>query len=61
MVSEKVPKELEAMRRTVQYLQKVASEPVMGQADIRELEQKVRPSMWCSVPMSSYNFDVFIS
>lgn len=42
MVSEKLPKELEGMRRAVQYLQKVASEPAMGQADLHELEDKVR-------------------
>ncbi|KAI3372262.1 hypothetical protein L3Q82_022764, partial [Scortum barcoo] len=42
MVSEKLPKELESMRRTVQYLQKTASEPAMGQADIQELEDKIK-------------------
>ncbi|XP_035497185.1 intraflagellar transport protein 81 homolog [Scophthalmus maximus] len=42
MVSEKLPKELEGMRRTVQYLQKVASEPAMGQADLQELKDKIR-------------------
>ncbi|XP_056273998.1 intraflagellar transport protein 81 homolog isoform X1 [Pseudoliparis swirei] len=42
MVSEKLPKELEAMRRTVQYLQKIASEPAMGQADVQELEDKIK-------------------
>uniref|UniRef100_A0A673BFQ5 Intraflagellar transport protein 81 homolog n=1 Tax=Sphaeramia orbicularis TaxID=375764 RepID=A0A673BFQ5_9TELE len=42
MVSEKLPKELDSMRRTVQYLQKVASEPAMGQADLQELEDKIR-------------------
>ncbi|KAM3611339.1 uncharacterized protein V6R79_016846 [Siganus canaliculatus] len=42
MVSEKLPKELESMRRTVQYLQKIASEPAMGQADIQELEDKIK-------------------
>ncbi|XP_053276443.1 intraflagellar transport protein 81 homolog [Pleuronectes platessa] len=42
MVSEKLPKELERMRHTVQYLQKVASEPAMGQADLQELEDKIR-------------------
>lgn len=41
MVSEKLPKELEAMRRRVQYLQKMAAEPAMGQADVQELEDKV--------------------
>lgn len=46
MVSEKLPKELEAMRRTVQYLQKVAAEPAMGQADLQDLEDKVRTRMW---------------
>ncbi|XP_070820480.1 intraflagellar transport protein 81 homolog [Chaetodon trifascialis] len=42
MVSEKLPKELEGMRRTVQYLQKIASEPAMGQADVQELEDKIK-------------------
>lgn len=42
MVSEKLPKELEGMRRTVQYLQKIAAEPAMGQADLQELEDKIK-------------------
>ncbi|XP_042276951.1 intraflagellar transport protein 81 homolog [Thunnus albacares] len=42
MVSEKLPKELEGMRHTVQYLQKVSSEPAMGQADLQELEDKIK-------------------
>ncbi|XP_060928003.1 intraflagellar transport protein 81 homolog isoform X2 [Limanda limanda] len=42
MVSEKLPKELERMRVSVQYLQKVASEPAMGQADLQELEDKIK-------------------
>ncbi|XP_029296543.1 intraflagellar transport protein 81 homolog isoform X1 [Cottoperca gobio] len=42
MVSEKLPKELEGMRRTVQYLQKIGSEPAMGQADLQELEDKIK-------------------
>lgn len=42
MVSEKLPKELEAMRRRVQYLQKMTAEPAVGQADVQELEEKVR-------------------
>ncbi|KAM4576996.1 intraflagellar transport protein 81 homolog [Odontesthes bonariensis] len=42
MVSEKLPKDLEGMRRRVQYLQKVASEPAMGQADLQELEDKIK-------------------
>ena len=42
MVSDKVPKELETKRRMVQYLQKVASEPAMGPAELQELEDKVR-------------------
>lgn len=42
MVSEKLPKELEATRRRVQYLQKITTEPAMGQADVQELEEKVR-------------------
>lgn len=41
MVFEKLPKELDSMRRTVQYLQKVVSEPAMGQADVQELDNKV--------------------
>ncbi|RXN12397.1 intraflagellar transport 81-like protein [Labeo rohita] len=42
MVSEKLPRELENMRKVVQYLQKVASEPAMGQAELRELEDKIK-------------------
>ncbi|XP_069022328.1 intraflagellar transport protein 81 homolog [Embiotoca jacksoni] len=42
MVSEKLPKELEGMRRTVRYLQKVASEPAMGQAELQELADKIK-------------------
>lgn len=41
MVSEKLPKELEAMRCRVNYLQKVAAEPAVGPADVQELEEKV--------------------
>uniref|UniRef100_A0A8C6V6U2 Intraflagellar transport protein 81 homolog n=1 Tax=Neogobius melanostomus TaxID=47308 RepID=A0A8C6V6U2_9GOBI len=42
MVFEKLPKELDGMRRTVQYLEKVVSEPAMGQTDIQELEDKIK-------------------
>ncbi|XP_077456894.1 intraflagellar transport protein 81 homolog [Stigmatopora argus] len=42
MVSEKLPKELEVLRRTVQYLQKVASEPAMGHGDLLELGDKIK-------------------
>nr|XP_020454832.1 intraflagellar transport protein 81 homolog isoform X2 [Monopterus albus] len=42
MVSEKLPKELEGMRRTVQYLQEVASEPAMGQTNLEDLEDKIK-------------------
>ncbi|XP_074525696.1 intraflagellar transport protein 81 homolog isoform X2 [Halichoeres trimaculatus] len=42
MVSEKLPKELEGMRHMVQYLQKIASEPAMGQADVQELEDRIK-------------------
>ncbi|KAJ7994081.1 hypothetical protein DPEC_G00262230 [Dallia pectoralis] len=42
MVSDKLPKELEGKRRMVQYLRKVVGEPAMGQAELRELEEKIR-------------------
>ncbi|XP_061622661.1 intraflagellar transport protein 81 homolog isoform X1 [Phyllopteryx taeniolatus] len=42
MVSEKLPKELEVLKRTVQYLQKVASEPAMGHGDLLELRDKIK-------------------
>ncbi|XP_038126091.1 intraflagellar transport protein 81 homolog isoform X2 [Cyprinodon tularosa] len=42
MVTEKLPKELKAMRCTVQYMQKVASEPAMGQSDVQEMEDKIK-------------------
>lgn len=41
MASDKVPKELERIRSKVHYLQKVASEPAMGHAELDELEEKV--------------------
>ncbi|XP_077417630.1 intraflagellar transport protein 81 homolog [Vanacampus margaritifer] len=42
MVTEKLPKESEVLRRTVQYLQKVASEPAMGHGDLLELGDKIK-------------------
>ncbi|XP_054628729.1 intraflagellar transport protein 81 homolog isoform X1 [Dunckerocampus dactyliophorus] len=42
MVSEKLPKELEVLRRTVQYLQRVASEPALGHGDLLELGDKIK-------------------
>ncbi|XP_017571611.1 intraflagellar transport protein 81 homolog [Pygocentrus nattereri] len=42
MVSDKLPKELERMRRKVHYLQKVASEPAMGHAELADLEDKIK-------------------
>uniref|UniRef100_A0A667XY96 Intraflagellar transport protein 81 homolog n=1 Tax=Myripristis murdjan TaxID=586833 RepID=A0A667XY96_9TELE len=42
MVSEKLPKELESRIRTDQYLQKVVSEPAMGQAELQELDDKIK-------------------
>lgn len=49
MVSEKLPKELEGTRRTVKYLQKIAAEPAMGQADLQELQDKVGTRTWSEV------------
>lgn len=46
MVSEKLPRELEATRRLAQFLQKVAAEPAMGHADLQELEEKVKTRTW---------------
>ncbi|XP_047236250.1 intraflagellar transport protein 81 homolog [Girardinichthys multiradiatus] len=42
MVTEKLPKELEGMRRTVQCMQKVVSEPAMGQGDLQGMEDKIK-------------------
>ncbi|KAM4809017.1 intraflagellar transport protein 81 homolog [Rhinophrynus dorsalis] len=41
MVSEKLPKELESKRQTLHFLQKVVTEPAMGQSDLSELETKI--------------------
>lgn len=41
MASDKLPKELECIRSKVHYLQKVASEPAMGHAELDDLEEKV--------------------
>ncbi len=54
MVSEKLPRELENMRKVVQYLQKVASEPAMGQAELRELEDKVSRCAWMWILMLKF-------
>ncbi|KAI5095291.1 intraflagellar transport protein 81-like, partial [Silurus meridionalis] len=42
MASDKLPKELERIRSKVHYLQKVASEPAMGHAELDELEEKIK-------------------
>lgn len=41
MVTEKFPKELENKKKELHFLQKVISEPAMGQSDLLELESKV--------------------
>lgn len=41
IVMEKLPKELECTRRSLQLLQKVSSEPTLGPAELQELEDKV--------------------
>ncbi|MCJ8734768.1 hypothetical protein PDJAM_G00239110 [Pangasius djambal] len=42
MASDKLPKELERIRSKVHYLQKAASEPAMGHAELDELEDKIK-------------------
>ncbi|XP_062854560.1 intraflagellar transport protein 81 homolog isoform X2 [Trichomycterus rosablanca] len=42
IMSDKLPKELERIRRKSHNLQKVSSEPAMGQAELDELEDKIR-------------------
>ncbi|XP_072921718.1 intraflagellar transport protein 81 homolog [Hemitrygon akajei] len=42
MVSDKLPKELESKKKTVNFLQKVALEPAMGQSDLNDLEAKIK-------------------
>uniref|UniRef100_A0A8D1U5T6 Intraflagellar transport protein 81 homolog n=1 Tax=Sus scrofa TaxID=9823 RepID=A0A8D1U5T6_PIG len=41
MVTEKFPKELENKKKELHFLQKVISEPAMGQSDLLELESKI--------------------
>uniref|UniRef100_A0A8D0ZGS9 Intraflagellar transport protein 81 homolog n=1 Tax=Sus scrofa TaxID=9823 RepID=A0A8D0ZGS9_PIG len=41
MVTEKFPKELENKKKELHFLQKVVSEPAMGQSDLLELESKI--------------------
>lgn len=45
MVTEKLPKELQGTKRTVQYLQKILAEPAVSQVDLQELDNKVRTWM----------------
>ena len=42
IVTEKLPKELEAQQAAVKSLQKVISQPALGQDDIRALKEKIR-------------------
>ncbi|KAK0151745.1 Intraflagellar transport protein 81 [Merluccius polli] len=42
IVMEKLPKELESTRRMLHFLQKVASEPTVGPAELQELEDKIK-------------------
>uniref|UniRef100_A0A8C0ISK9 Intraflagellar transport protein 81 homolog n=1 Tax=Chelonoidis abingdonii TaxID=106734 RepID=A0A8C0ISK9_CHEAB len=41
LCSEKFPRELESKKQSLYFLQKVVSEPAMGQSDLNELETKV--------------------
>ncbi|KAJ1093133.1 hypothetical protein NDU88_006242 [Pleurodeles waltl] len=41
MVTEKLPKELESKKQALHFLQKVATEPAMGQSELNELEVKI--------------------
>ncbi|XP_069475660.1 intraflagellar transport protein 81 homolog [Ambystoma mexicanum] len=41
MATEKLPKELESKKQSLHFLQKVATEPAMGQSDLNELETKI--------------------
>ncbi|CAL8247866.1 unnamed protein product [Merluccius merluccius] len=42
IVMEKLPKELESTRRMLHFLQKVASEPTVGPAELQDLEDKIK-------------------
>ncbi|XP_078523625.1 intraflagellar transport protein 81 homolog isoform X2 [Lissotriton helveticus] len=41
MVTEKLPKELESKKQALHFLQKVVTEPAMGQSELNELEVKI--------------------
>ena len=41
IVKDSMPKEIEMKRKTVQELQKIVSEPAMGQSDLEAINQKV--------------------
>ena len=42
IATEKLPKELEAQQAAVKSLQKVISQPALGQDDIKALKEKIR-------------------
>ena len=42
IVTQKLPKELEAQTKAVENLAKVISQPALGQDDIRSLKEKIK-------------------
>ena len=58
IVMEKLPKELESTRRSLHFLQKVASEPSLGPAELQEMEDKVESRYERNTDSSNYRVGV---
>ena len=58
IVTQKLPKELETQQSAVSSLQKVISQPALGQDDIKALKEKIKAAQVCSMMQNTASFFV---
>ena len=56
IVTQKLPKELETQQSAVSSLQKVISQPALGQDDIKALKEKIKAAQVCSMMQNTATF-----
>ena len=59
IVTQKLPKELETQQSAVSSLQKVISQPALGQDDIKALKEKIKAAQVCSMMQKTASFFCF--